>query len=278
MIHMSGLSLWSPQMLSSDAQDDGKPHRSSSASAGGGGGDGYGSVHPQMSTQGVLPSQTRQGFGEPPQDAKLVRVLEGIGTSASRRVRKDVGKSEFSVKTGRQSSSPHWVLGSGGRPEQVCLQWPLEKEATASGTETHTLSSAPVGRPSGFGYEMAMISPPPGIESCQPRRSLPLLVMETLVATSCSPKLTPAPPASSGWASVWSLSLPLTVSPSVASKMRVASPILTASATMDEAPMCWVEAAKKVCTSRPHPQARVAFRCRYTPRAMKSYLVPAKVR
>ena len=166
-------------MRSTDVQNDGKPHVSST-SAGGGGGDGYGSVHPQMSTQGVLPSQTRQGFGEPPQDAKLVRVLEGIGTSASRRVRKDVGKSEFSVKTGRQSSSPHWVLGSGGRPEQVCLQWPLEKEATASGTETHTLSSAPVGRPSGFGYEMAMISPPPGIESCQPRRSLPLLVLETL--------------------------------------------------------------------------------------------------
>ena len=84
-----------------------------------------------MSTQGVLPSQTRQGFVEPSQDAKLVRVLEGIGTSASSCVRKDVGKSEFSVKTGRQSSSPHWVLGSGGRPEQVCLQWPLEKEATA---------------------------------------------------------------------------------------------------------------------------------------------------
>ena len=126
-----------------------------------------------MSTQGVLPSQTRQGFVELPQDAELVRVLEGIGTSASSLVRKDVGKSEFSVKTGRQSSSPHWVLGSGGRPEQVCLQWPLEKEATASGTETHTLSSAPVGRPLGFGYEMAMISPPPGIESCQPTRSLP---------------------------------------------------------------------------------------------------------
>lgn len=108
-------------MRSTDVQNDGKPHVSST-SAGGGGGDGYGSVHPQMSTQFLSASQTRQGSDVPPQDAKLVRVLEGIGTSASRLVRKDVGKSDFSVKTGRQSSSPHWVLGSGGRPEHACLQ------------------------------------------------------------------------------------------------------------------------------------------------------------
>ena len=106
-----------------------------------------------------------------------VRVLLGISQSFSSSERKEAGKRVVWLSTGRHTLLPHSTLGSGGKPEHCCLHSPDALAEAAAGSDTYTLSSAPVGSPRGLGQLYACKVPPPAMLISQPLTVLPLALV-----------------------------------------------------------------------------------------------------